>query len=103
VYENTVTTDDVEKLFSTAHGKSLKPVFDLFLRTTSKLEISLRQTGDDTYRVQVLNLDYEIPIEVVTSAGKKKITISKTPVTITSTSLPVLDQDVYYLKKIIVE
>ncbi len=103
VYENTVTTDDVEKLFSTAHGKSLKPVFDLFLRTTSKLEISLKQTGDDTYRVQVLNLDYEIPIEVLTSAGKQKISISKTPVMIKSATLPVLDPDVYYLKKVIVE
>ena len=41
--------------------------------------------------------------EVVTSSGKQKIVISKTPVTITSTSLPILDQDVYYLKKVIVE
>jgi aminopeptidase N len=103
VYENNVTTNDVEKLFSAAYGKSLKPVFDLYLRTTNKLKISLRQTGDDTYRVQLLNLDYEIPVEVVTSSGKQKIMISKTPVTITSTSLPILDQDVYYLKKVIVE
>ena len=102
-YENTVTTNDVEKLFSTAYGKSLKPVFDLYLRTTNKLEISLRLTGDDTYRVQLLNLDYEIPIEVLTSTGKQKILISKNPITIMSTSLPILDQDVYYLKKIIVE
>jgi len=103
IYENTVTTNDVEKLFSTAYGKSLKPLFDLYLRTTNKLEISLRQTGEDTYKVQLVNLDYEIPIDVVTSTGKQKIVISKTPVTITSTSLPMLDQDVYYLKKVIVE
>jgi len=81
----------------------LKPIFDLYLRTTSKLEISLRQTGEDTYKVQLVNLDYEIPIEAITSAGKQKIVISKTPITITSTSLPILDQDVYYLKKVIVE
>jgi aminopeptidase N len=103
VYDNTVTTDMVEQLFSSAHGKSLKPVFDLFLRTTSKLEIALKQTGDETYSVQLLNLDYAIPMEVVTSSGKQKISISKTPVTITSTTFPLLDQDVYYLKKIIVE
>ena len=102
-YINSVTTNDVEQLFSTAYGKSLKPIFDLYLRTTSKLEISLRQTGEDSYKVQLVNLDYEIPIEVSTSTGNQKIVISKTPVTITSTSLPMLDQDVYYLKKVIVE
>jgi len=51
----------------------------------------------------VLNLDYEIPIEVLTSAGKQRISISKTPVMIKSATLPVLDLDVYYLKKVIVE
>jgi len=102
-YINSVTTNDVEQLFSTAYSKSLKPIFDLYLRTTNKLEISLRQTGEDTYKVQLVNLDYEIPIEVATSTGTQKIVISKTPVTITSASIPILDQDVYYLKKVILE
>ena len=102
-YANTVTTDDVEKLFSAAYGKSLKPVFDLFLRSPDKLEISLKQTGEDKYNIQLVNLDYELPLELMTNAGKQKISVSKAPVTITSSTLPILDKDVYYLKKVIVE
>ena len=39
-YDNTVITADVEKLFSGAYGKSLEPLFHLFLYTTNKLEVS---------------------------------------------------------------
>ncbi|MGC4021382.1 MAG: M1 family metallopeptidase [Cyclobacteriaceae bacterium] len=103
VYDNTVKTDDVEKLFSNAYGKSLKPVFDLFLRTTSKLEISMKQTDADKFSIQLNNLDYEIPIEIVTNSGKQKLKLTKSPTVITSTTLPVIDPDVYYLKKISIE
>jgi aminopeptidase N len=103
VYDNTVTTDDVEKLFSGANGQSLKPLFDLFLRTTNKLDISVKQKEEDKYTIQLINLDYELPIEIVTSAGKQKMKIGKTAVTVTSTTLPVIDPDVFYLKKVIIE
>jgi aminopeptidase N len=36
-YDNTVTTDDVEKLFSSASSKNLKPLFDLYLRTVNTM------------------------------------------------------------------
>jgi aminopeptidase N len=42
-YDNLVSTDDVEKLFSNASGTNLKPVFDFYLRTTNKLEVRVRQ------------------------------------------------------------
>ena len=100
-YDNTVTTNDVEKLFSTAYGKSLKPLFDLFLRTTDKLEISVKQVDTDKYIIQALNLDYEIPIEVMTSTGIQKIKLAKIKTAITSTSMPIVDPNVFYLKKVI--
>ncbi len=102
-YDNTVKTDDVEKLFSGAFGQSLKPLFDLFLRTTNKLEVSVKQKDADKYSIQLMNLDYELPIEVVTSSGKQKMKLGKTPVTITSATLPIIDPDVFYLKKVIIE
>jgi aminopeptidase N len=102
-YINTVTTSDVEKLFNSAYGKSLSPLFDLFLRTTNKLEVSVKQTDVDKYKIQLLNLDMQIPIEVVTSAGKQKLNISKEPQIISSTTVPAIDPDVYYLKKVILE
>jgi aminopeptidase N len=102
-YDNTVTTDDVEKLFSSAYGKSLKPVFDLFLRTPNKLEVTLKQTGESTWLVRLNNLDFDLPAAVVTDAGRQTITLTKKPQTITSKTLPVIDPDVNYLKKVVIE
>jgi hypothetical protein len=103
VYDHTVTTNDVEALFSSAYGKSLKPLFDLFLRTTDKLEISVKQTDTDKYSIQAVNLDFEIPIEVVTSSGSQKIKLDKKKTILTSTTLPIIDPNVFYLKKVILE
>lgn len=102
-YDNTVTTDDVEALFSNSSGKNLKPFFHLFLYTTNKLEISLKQTQATKYTLALQNLDMEIPLEIVTSEGKNRLMVSKTPVEITSTTLPVIDPTVFYLKKVIIE
>lgn len=102
-YDNTVTTDDVEALFSKASGQNLKPLFDLYLRTINKLEVSIKQTGLDKYKISVVNLDMDIPLDVVTSTGTTKMTIGKTAQEVTSATQPVIDPKVYYLKKVIIE
>lgn len=102
-YDHTVTTDDVEMLFSKSYGKSLKPLFDLFLRTTNKLEISVKQTDANKYVLRLTNLDMDIPMDVVTSDGPKRMVIGKNSLEIISTTLPVIDPSVYYLKKVILE
>jgi len=103
IYDNTVTTNDVEQYFSAANGKSLKPLFDLFLRSTDKLEISVRQTDANKYEVQVLNLDFDLPFEIITSSGPQKVVLNKKVTTIISDTLPLIDKDTYYLKKITIE
>lgn len=102
-YDNTVVTSDVEKLFSGAFGKSLQPLFHLFLYTTNKLEVHIKQRDDDKYFVRLLNLDMAVPIDILTDAGKKRMMIDKKGILITS-KIPVqADPDVYYLKKVIFE
>jgi aminopeptidase N len=102
-YDNTVTTADVEQLFSGAYGKSLKPLFQLFLYTTDKLEIHVRQTGDDKYLVKLLNLDMPLPVNIVTDAGMQRFVVDKKGITVTSKTAPQVDPDVFYLKKLILE
>ena len=36
-YDNLISTDDIEEVFTNASGINLKPVFDLYLRTTRSL------------------------------------------------------------------
>lgn len=102
-YDNTVVTADVERLFSSAYGKSLQPLFQLFLYTTDKLEISVRQTADDKYLVRLVNLEMQIPLEIVTDSGTQRVTADKKGVTVTSKTMVQVDPKVFYLKKVIYE
>ncbi|MDQ3682722.1 MAG: M1 family metallopeptidase, partial [Bacteroidota bacterium] len=102
-YHNFVTTDDVEKLFSTASGKNLKPLFDFYLRTINKLEILVRQTGDKIYDLSLQNFDMLLPVEITTSLGTQRIDLGKKPVRVTSDKTPGIDEKVYYLKRVILE
>lgn len=103
VYDNTVVTSDVEQLFSSAAGRSLNPLFRLFLYTTDKLEIHVQQTAADKYIVRLLNIDMALPLEVITDEGLKKITVDKNGVTVNSKTFLQVDPRVFYLKKLIYE
>jgi aminopeptidase N len=102
-YDNLVTTDDVEQLFSKRSNTNLKPLFDLYLRTTNKLEIHITTMRNNQYRLQLDNIDMPLPVDVVTDKGVQRTILGKKPVVIKSTSLPQIDPDVYYLKKLIIE
>ena len=102
-YDNTVTTADVEKLFSNAYGKSLQPVFDLFLYSTNKLEFYVKQTGDDKFQVKLLNLDMQIPVDIMTDSGIKRINLDSKGTIVTSKTYIQVDPKVFYLKKVIME
>ena len=102
-YNNLVHTNDVEQLFSTASGQNLKPLFDFFLRTTNKLDVQVRDMGNSTYLVKLANYDGELPMDVQTDSGTKRMTIGKESVRITSTTIPVIDPKVFYLKRVILE
>jgi aminopeptidase N len=99
-YDNFVTTDDVEKLFSSASNQDLKPFFDFYTRTTEVLDISVKETGYQKYLVKVNNYFMPLPFEITTSAGTNKTIIGKEGITVNSTSPPQVDAKGYYLKKI---
>ena len=100
-YDNTVTTDDVEKLFSGAAKQDLKPFFDFYMRTTDVLDISVKETGYQKYLVKVNNYFMDLPMEVSTSEGTKRMTIGKNGLTVTSTTPPMVDGKGFYLKKVL--
>jgi hypothetical protein len=102
-YDNLVNTDDVEQLFSNVSGKNLKPLFDFYLRTTQKLEMHVTAMRGNKYKIQLDNFDMPLPIDVITDKGSQKIMADKKGVVITSATLPMIDPDMYYLKKVIYE
>jgi aminopeptidase N len=101
-YDNFVTTDDVEKLFSKNYGKDLKPLFDFYLRTINKLEIQVTQTNSDEYLVSAMNIPMPLSIDISTDSGKQKVIFNDNkPVKIRSKILPVIDPNGYYLKRVV--
>lgn len=102
-YDNLVNTNDVESLFSKNAGIDLKPLFNLYLRTTNKLEIAVKRTGSAQYEISLMNLDMLVPLDIVTNNGMKKSMVDKKGITVNSSSLPVIDPDMFYLTKITFE
>lgn len=102
-YDNLVATDDVQQFFSEKAGINLQPLFDLFLRTTNKLEIHVQRMPKNAYQINLVNLNMTIPLQITTSSGLETITASEKPVSVNSTTLPVIDPNMYYLTKIVIE
>jgi aminopeptidase N len=98
-YDNMVTTQDVEQLFSRMAGKSLLPYFNLFLRTTSKVTVLVKKDAGDRYLIKLLNLDMPLPIDVKTSGGTQRLTVTPQGIAIKSSAKPLLDPDGYYMLK----
>ena len=102
-YNNLISTDDIAELFSSESGTNLKPVFDFYLRTINKLDINVKQTGNTDYLIQLLNFDFPLPIDVQTSKGTQRMMVDKKGVVVRSDVSPIVDPDVYYLKRVILE
>ena len=99
-YDHFVTTDDVEQLFSRQSGKDLKPLFDLYLRTTNLLQINIRQTGYHVYTVIIPNLPIPLPMDIITDGGIQHMIVKDKTFTINSTTAPIIDAKGNYLKQV---
>jgi aminopeptidase N len=102
-YDNMVVTSDVLKHFNAASGKDLTPLFKLFIYSTDKLAVTVKELPGGGYSVKLDNLDMTIPVEVQTSAGRQKMMLSKKGVPVKSESMPLIDPDGYYLKRVVYE
>ena len=102
-YDNFVTTSDVEKLFSKASNKNLKPFFDFYLRTSDVLDINVKETGFHKYQVKLNNYFMDLPVEVTTDNKTERIILTTEGVTLTSNNPPVIDARGFYLKKITIQ
>ena len=80
-----------------------KPLFDLFIRSTNKLEVLVTSMTNNEYKIQLVNIDMPLPVEVLTEKGIEKIIVDKKGFVVKSNVLPQIDPDNYYLKKVIIE
>ena len=99
-YDNFVTTMDVEKLFSTATGKDLKPFFDFFLRTTNVLDITVKEVGFQKFQIKQNNFFMPLPFEITVNGQTKRSIIPSEGIIVNSSLVPQVDAKGNYLKKV---
>ncbi len=102
-YDNFVTTNDVENLFSIACGKNLKPFFDFYLRTTSVLEVSIKGIGFQKYQIKIDNFFMALPFEIIVNDQTRTMVIPSEGLMINSVLPPQVDAKGYYLKKVTIQ
>jgi aminopeptidase N len=102
-YLNMVTTADVEAHFSAAYGQSLAPVFQLFLRTTDKLDVQVRETDEGQYLITLVNAGMSLPIDIRTDRGLERHLVPAEGLRISSRSIPDIDPVGFYLKKVTIQ
>ncbi|MCP9767251.1 hypothetical protein EGI22_04970 [Lacihabitans sp. LS3-19] len=102
-YDNFVTTQDVENLFSTASGKDLKPFFDFYLRTTSVIDVNVKEIGFQKYQIKLNNYFMPLPFDIISDGKLEKIIIPAEGIVVKSNYAPQVDPKGFYLKKITIE
>jgi aminopeptidase N len=99
-YDNFVTTMDVEKLFSTAAGKDLKPFFDFFLRTTNVLDMTVKEVGFQKFQIKQNNFFMPLPFEITANGQTTRTIIPSEGIMVNAATPPGVDAKGFYLKKV---
>jgi len=102
-YDNFVTSNDVEALFSNATGKSLKSFFDFYLKTTQTIDFTVKETGYQQYQVKIANHFMDLPVEILLDNELKRIVIPQQGIVLRSKMPPTIDPNGYYLKKVTIQ
>ena len=102
-YDNFVTTDDVEKLFSTAAGKDLKPLFDFYLRTTNVIEVNVKEIGFQKYQIKINNFFMPLPFDITLNDKTSRLIIPMEGIVVNSVLPPQVDAKGFYLKKVTIQ
>ncbi len=102
-YDNLVNTDDVEQFFSEESGRDLKPLFDLYLRSINKLEVHIKEMPNNKYQIKLQNLNMLLPIDITTDSGTQRITVDEKGLVVVSKTIPIIDDNAFYIKKITIE
>lgn len=99
-YHNLVITEDVEELFSRESGRNLQPLFELYLRTTKKLDFAVKQTQFNSYQIKLQNLSMPLPVDITTSNGTQRLIVTGEGLLLKSTTPPIIDAKGFYFKKV---
>jgi aminopeptidase N len=97
IYDNQVVTSDFTTFVQNYSGKDLEGFFDLYLKSVRVPKVKINKKGKNRYAVSLPNIDFEMPVEIITSKGPERIVLSKKPIIIQSDILIQVDPIGWYL------
>ena len=99
-YENLVETQDFTDFAKHFTQKELDGFFDLYLKSVRLPKVKVVKKGKKGYAVSLPNIDFSMPVEILTSRGYERHILSSTPVIISSdTPIQVDPRNWYILDK----
>ncbi len=96
-YDNMASTEDFINFFS---DDNIADLLRFYLYTTELPIIQVKSINDTTFSVFTDNITFNMPVEINCSGGLITAILGAAPVRITSSTIPVIDPQNWYLKKI---
>jgi aminopeptidase N len=98
-YSNQIETKDFTDFVQQYSGKDLNDFFQLYLYTNTIPEVVVRKKGKNRFAIHIPNIDFNIPMDIKTSAGSKRVELSSTPTLVQSDTPVIVDPEGWYLKQ----
>ncbi|WP_114747893.1 M1 family metallopeptidase [Pleomorphovibrio marinus] len=97
IYENQANTEEVIRFIQGYTEYPLQGFFQWYLYETELPEVRIKKMGKRGYEVSLPNIDFSLPVEIVTERGNEKVDLSAKPKLIESSSEPKVDPQDWYL------
>lgn len=102
-YTNQIKTEDFQNYIKETTGFDAEPFFDLFLRTVKVPEIVVKKLDEKSYSIEITNLDFSLPMDVRMADKVERLKLSSEPTIVETVGRPVIDEEGWFLKKVIYE
>lgn len=99
-FKNLVTTQDFLTHFNGKSPVDITPFSTMLLYTTDIPHIKIKSDTQNSYIISLENSSIELPMDIKTGNGTQRVVLSKTPLTIKSSTKPEVDPKNWFLKNV---
>jgi aminopeptidase N len=96
-YTSLVETKDFTEFVQQYSGRDLEDFFQLYLYSTKVPKVKINKKGKNGYAISFSNIDFSLPMDILTSEGIQKINISAKPTLVKSDTPVNVDPEGWYL------
>lgn len=96
-YTNQASTENLIDYLSEGSDLAVRPFLEWYLFRADLPRVSVRKKNRNTYQVSLPDISFELPVEIKTDKGIKRVTLSSTPIEVISSTALKVDPNGWYL------